>query len=250
MANEVKAWNKILLAAMNIPGVKVDRDAFLEEQFSEYYNPEQVAAIVADGPIGMIPTSILDRIAADCISHHTTITTGTSFFAGLPGGLAMIGTIPADITQFYFHVFVIAQKLSYIYGYPDLCDEDGNFSEDAMHILTVFVGVMGGVAAAQKVLQELAEQIQRELLKHISKYALTHTVIFPLVMQTARILGIQVTKSSFSRSVAKVVPVLGGIVSGGLTYATYRMQAKRLTRSLRDSMLTAYEHNNHKTEKD
>ena len=67
--------------------------------------------------------SILDKIASDCISYHTNIASGTSFVAGLPGGLAMIGTIPADVAQFYFHVFVIAQKLSYVYGYPDLCDK-------------------------------------------------------------------------------------------------------------------------------
>jgi hypothetical protein len=54
-------------------------------------------------------------------------------------------------------------------------------------------------------------------------------------------LGIQVTKTSFSRGVAKVVPVIGGIVSGGLTFATYRIQAKRLKKALRTSMLSAYD---------
>ena len=241
MANEISAWNKILTGALSLPGVRVDRDSFLEEQFKTYYTPEQIAPIIADGPIGIIPMSILDKIASDCISYHTTIATSTSFVAGLPGGLAMIGTIPADVAQFYFHVFVIAQKLSYIYGYPNLCDEDGNFSEDATHLLTVFVGVMSGVAAAQKVLQELAEQIQKHLLRQLSRYALTQSVIYPLVTQTARMLGVQVTKTSVSRGVAKVVPVLGGLVSGSLTYATYRIQAKRLKKALRQTMLEAYE---------
>ena len=241
MANEISAWNKILTSAMSLPGVKVNRATFLEEQFKTYYTPEQIAPIIENGPIGIIPMSILDKIASDCISYHTNIASGTSFVAGLPGGLAMIGTIPADVAQFYFHVFVIAQKLSYVYGYPDLCDKDGNFTEDATHMLTVFVGVMSGVAAAQKVLQEVAEQIQKHLLRQLSRYALTQSVIYPLVTQTARMLGIQVTKTSFSRGVAKVVPVIGGIVSGGLTFATYRIQAKRLKKALRTSMLSAYD---------
>ena len=110
MANEISAWNKILTSAMSLPGVKVNRATFLEEQFKTYYTPEQIAPIIENGPIGIIPMSILDKIASDCISYHTNIASGTSFVAGLPGGLAMIGTIPADVAQFYFHVFVIAQK--------------------------------------------------------------------------------------------------------------------------------------------
>ena len=244
MANEIGAWNKILTGAMTIPGVKVDRDSFLKDQFNVYCSKEQMSSILEQGPIGILPVSILDKVAKECISYHTKIATGTSVVAGIPGGFAMIGTIPADLLQYYFHVFVIAQKLSYIYGYPDLCDENGHFTESALHLLTIFVGVMGGVAAAQKVLQELAEQFQKEVIKRLPRYALTQTIIYPLVRQTAKWLGVHVTKASFSRGVAKIVPIIGGIVSGGLTYATYRPQAKKLMRALRDTMITAYENKN------
>lgn len=226
---------------MTIPGVRVDRDSFLRDQFKIYCSEEQMSSILENGPIGILPVTILDEVANSCISYHTKIATGTSFLAGVPGGFAMLGTIPADVAQFYFHVFVIAQKLSYIYGYPDLCDENGHFTESATHLLTIFVGVMGGVAAAQKVLQELAEQFQKEVLKRLPKYALTKTFIYPIVKQTAKWLGVQVTKTSFSRGLAKIVPIIGGIVSGGLTYATFKPQAKKLMRALRNTMITAYE---------
>ena len=203
-----------------------------------------MSSILEKGPIGILPVSILDKVAIDCISYHTKIATGTSFLAGVPGGLAMIGTIPGDVIQFYYHVFVIAQKLSYVYGYPDLCDENGHFTESALHLLTIFVGVMGGVAVAQKALQELAEQFQKEVIKRLPRYALTQTIIYPLVKQTAKWLGVQVTKTSFSRGIAKIVPIIGGIVSGGLTYATYKPQAKKLMKALRETMITAYENKN------
>lgn len=70
---------------------------------------------------------------------------------------------------------------------------------------------------------------------------MTKTFIYPIVKQTAKWLGIQVTKTSFSRSVAKIVPIIGGIVSGGLTYVTFKPQAKKLMRALRNTMITAYE---------
>jgi hypothetical protein len=39
--------------------------------------------------------------------------------AGIPGGLAMLGTAPADFAQFYAHVFRVAQKLAYVSGRKD-----------------------------------------------------------------------------------------------------------------------------------
>lgn len=54
-------------------------------------------------------------------------------------------------------------------------------------------------------------------------------------------IGISLTKQSFARGVSKLVPVVGGLVSGGLTYATFRPQAKKLMGSLKGTMMMAYE---------
>jgi hypothetical protein len=45
---------------------------------------------------------------------------------------------------------------------------------------------------------------------------------------------VQVTKQSFAKTVSKVVPVVGGVVSGGLTFVTLRIQSKRLMEHLRE----------------
>ena len=42
------------------------------------------------------------------------------------------------------------------------------------------------------------------------------------------------TKQIFANGVAKFVPVLGGIASGGLTFVTFRPMAMRLQRHLAD----------------
>lgn len=46
----------------------------------------------------------------------------------------------------------------------------------------------------------------------------------------AQTIGVKMTKQIFADSISKVIPVLGGIVSGGLTYATFRTCAGRLKR--------------------
>ncbi len=34
MANEIQVWNKVLTSAMQMPGVKVDRDAFWQKSYT------------------------------------------------------------------------------------------------------------------------------------------------------------------------------------------------------------------------
>lgn len=246
MANEIQVWNKVLTSAMQLPGVKVDRNAFLSEKLYPYSTSAQITEAIEKGPIGVISIDVLDTIAQECIRHHTWLATSSSAALGIPGGFAMLGTIPGDVVQYYYHVFALAQKLAYIYGYPDLCDEHGNFTESAASLLTVFVGVMSGVGVANKVIQELAEQFQKEVVKRLPRYALTKTLIYPMVKQIAKWVGVSLTKQSFAKGVSKFVPILGGIVSGGLTYKTFKPQSKRLMLKLKCTMLLAYENKNKK----
>lgn len=241
MSKEIKIWNKVLSAAIQLPGVKVNRDSFLLEKLSIYCTGSQMSLAVEKGTIGNVDEKILDEIAKECIKSHTLQVTAISTGFGMLGGWAVLGSIPGDLAQYYYHVFVLSQKLAYIYGYPDLCDENGNFTESAQNLLTTFVGVMGGVAAANKVIQEIAEQAQKQVVKRLPEYALTKGILYPLVKQVAKWIGISISKQSFARGVSKFVPILGGAVSGGLTYYTFKPQAKKLMGKLKTTMYLAYE---------
>ena len=241
MANGNELWNKVVTLALQSPGVKVYRDDFLRKQLNIYSTDAQMSAILEKGPIGIVPIEVLDKIAGECINFHTRIATTSSIALGMPGGAVIFATLPSDLAQYYYHVFVVAQKLAYIYGYPDLCDENGNFTEDSIQMLTVFVGIMSGVAAAQKVIQEIAEQVQKEILRRLPRYALTKTFLYPLVKQVAKWIGVSITKQSFARGISKIVPFVGGAVSGGLTYITFKPQSIKLQKVLKEKMLLAYE---------
>ena len=51
-----------------------------------------------------ISIDILNNLANGAIKNETTRATAISTAAGIPGGLAMLGTIPVDLIQFYAHV--------------------------------------------------------------------------------------------------------------------------------------------------
>ena len=240
MEKGIQLWNRIVSLALEMPGVRINRDSFLRSQLKIYCTDAQISKVLERGTIGNVSIEVLDKIASDCIKSHTIKATSLSAVLGMPGGFAIVGTVPGDLAQYYYHVFVVAQKLAYIYGYPDLCDEDGNFTDDSVQMLTVFVGVMSGVAAANKVIQEIAEQVQKEILKRLPRYALTKTLLYPLIKQVAKWIGVSITKQSFARGVSKIVPFVGGAVSGGLTYMTFKPQSKNLQKELRNKMILAF----------
>lgn len=63
------------------------------------------------------------------------------------------------------------------------------------------------------------------------------TKYYPLIKQIGKWIGINVTKNTFARSVSKVVPILGGLVSAGVTAAMMKPMAKRLKNHLRELRL-------------
>lgn len=236
MSGEISVWNKVLGAAMAMPGLKVNRDTFLRKELTGNCTPEQMENALAGNPISCIPIDVIDKIANACINNHTTKVTTLSAISGIPGGILMAGTIPADIAQYYWHVFVLSQKLAYLYGFPNLWDKEGNLTEKASDLLTLFVGVMMGVSKANQGIKIIAQALKKEVTKRVPRMALTKTLLYPIIKQVAKWIGIKLTKQSFGRVLGKAVPLLGGIVSGVLTYSTFRPCAKRLQRRLKEEM--------------
>ncbi|EFO54007.1 conserved hypothetical protein [Streptococcus infantis SK1302] len=95
---------QVLQQVVKLPVVKVDRSKFLVDKFSNELDPKDMPILLEQGPTAVLTQEILDRVANACIRDNVLLASGTSVLAGLPGGLAMAVTIPADVAQFYaFH---------------------------------------------------------------------------------------------------------------------------------------------------
>ena len=228
MANEIQVWNKVLSKALDMPGVKIDREQFLKGKLGPYCTEGQVQTALMESPLKVLSRQDIDRIANSVISSHVKQVTTTSAVAGLPGGLTMAVTIPADIAQYYYHVFNLSQKLAYLYGYPDLLDENGNVTDDTVNLLTLFAGVMMGAAAANNAIRAISKQMAQTAVKRLPQKALTKGVIYPIVKRVALKLGHKMNKEIYAKGIGKFIPYAGAVISGGLTYVTFRPAAKRL----------------------
>ncbi len=221
----------IISGAVQIPGVKVNRNQFLAEQFaSEDINVQDVIDL---GPVGCgIPREKIGTIANKLILKRTSQSSIASFVAGIPGGLAMAATIPADVLQFFGMALRLAQELSYIYGAQDLW-VDGKIDDKRVKSqLIVYCGVMFGVSGAVSTVRVLTTQIAKTTAKKLPQKALTKTFWYPVVKQIGKAVGLKVTKSTVAQGVSKFIPVIGGVISGSLNFASMMPMANRLNDAL------------------
>ena len=221
-------WDRIMELALAIPGARVDRENFLRVELSSYCDEERITKAIEDNPAKAgISLDKIDKIANSCIKWQTRKASAISFATGLPGGWAMLGTIPVEVAQFYYNAIILSQKLAYLYGWPRILKEGGIDEETKMRI-TLLIGVMLGVGEATKVITKLAQEFAIQTAKRLPRQALTKTAYYPIVKQIGGWIGIKITKTIFARSVARVIPVIGGITSGLLTMTMMRPMAKRL----------------------
>ena len=244
MDKENLVWNKVLATVLKMPGVKVDRVAFLRKELRPYCNQSRLQMLGSVRPYTVVSEQVVDKLAKQCVRSHTALATATSAVVGLPGGLAMAATMPVDLVQYFYHVFVLSQKLAYLYGYPDFFaewevsentdDTDvPEMSDMSVDLLTIFMGVMMGAPVAEKGIAELSKAVAESAVTRLPRVALTKTAVFPIAAQIAKMVGSKYTKQSFTKGVGRFIPLAGGLFSGGLTLYTFRKGANRLRRQLR-----------------
>lgn len=235
---EYDRGNALIETLINNKAIKIDRREFLYKLFKDH---ESINEIVEIGPIGIISEDKIKRLAIKLIDQTTLMSSSLSFAAGLPGGLAAVGTIPADIIQFYGMSAILAQKLMYLYGYPNMYNDD-NLSEEGRFALIAFMGVMLGVSGANVVVKGLSSSLAKQAAKKLPQQALTKTVYYPIIKKIVIALGGKITKTSFAKSVSKVVPIVGGVVSGAMTMASLKPMGMKLQKTLHKDIFKVTEH--------
>lgn len=229
---------EIIGKTIQIPGVKVDRNKFLAELFSS--KVEMLENIINNGPVEAgITREEINDIANRLIMKRTSQSSIASFASGIPGGLAMAATIPADILQFFGMSLRLAQELSYLYGADDLWENGKVDDEKVKNQLILYCGVMFGVSGAVSGVRVLSTQVAKTALKKIPQKALTKTFWYPMIKKICSFVGYTLTKKTLASGVSKAIPVIGGVISGTINFASMMPMARRLNETL-DNATFAY----------
>ena len=198
-----------LAKVVRVPGVRVNRDEFLRQELRKIHMSDDVIARAIDSnPLRAgVSLTVIDRLA----------------------------TIPADLMQYYAHALRLMQKLAYLYGWGELLLDGRETDDDTLGVLAVFFGVMLGVGGAAQSLTAFARVAAKTAYQnHATKRALMSITWYPVVKHSLRLIGINITKSTAAKGFSKIVPVIGGFVSSGLTFMALQSQSALLKEHLRE----------------
>ena len=221
----------IISELLKIPGIKIDREKFLRSSLDKKYPQEIIDKAIQETPAAAgLTTAEMNTIASAAITGETVGVTLVSAAAGSVGGIGMLASIPTDISQFFIHIIRIAQKLAYCYGWFDFSKE---IDDETKNILILFIGIMLGDQVATKTISSIVQHLSPHLYKQLMRSALTKGTIYPIVKQVAKVSGFKMTKEVFAKGITgKIIPVIGAVVSGGITLASYLPMAKKLDKYL------------------
>ena len=235
----------IIILAVKTPGVHISRAAFLQKELFKNHPQDVIdkAIVTTPAQAGISPKEIA-KIADNVIALERNCVSGISVALGAPGGWAMAATIPADIVQYYGYTLRATQKLLYLYGFPEIdVGEDGlQLDSETINAIIMCLGVMNGVAGANNAIKGMAKALAIGVEKKLLNMALTKGAFYPLVKSILKWFGIKLTRSVFAGFFKKAIPIVGGVIGGGLTFLAFKPCCYRLKDALQDTMLSNPHH--------
>lgn len=229
----------VIIGSMRLPGICIDRESFLRKQLKAHCTEDVVEKAIAETPLrAKVPLETLDKIADAVIQFERNCVSGISAAISMPGGVAMVATIPADILQYYGYLLRASQKLLYLYGFPqiDASETAGEFDDATMNTMILCLGIMYGTAGASNALKSVSRAIGVGLEKKLLKRALTKGTMYPMIKNTAKWFGVNITKKVFAEFFKKAIPVAGGVLGGAITYLTFKPCCDKLKKELQESI--------------
>ena len=231
----------VIVMGLKVPGIRIDRANFLQKELHTKFPQDVIDDAIAFNPLhAKIPAEVIDKIADEVIKYERACVSGISAALGVPGGVAMVATIPADIAQYYGYMLRATQKLMYLYGFPaiDVEEKGQTFDTETMNVLIICLGVMYGAAGANNALKAMAKALAVGVEKQLLKKALTKGTIYPIVRSVAKWFGVKMTKQVFAGFFKKAIPVVGGVLGGGITYLSFKPCCDKLKATLQNTMLS------------
>lgn len=231
----------VIIKGLKTPGIKINRAEFLAKTLKKRFPQETIDAAIAESPMrANIAQAEIDKMANEAINFERTCVSGISAALSAPGGVAMVATVPADLMQYYAYLLRMAQKLLYLYGFPQIVTEETGekFDDGTMNTLILCFGVMYGVAGANKALLTVARALGAGLSKKFMQTAVTKGTIYPVLKAILKCFNVKLTKQLASKAINHSLPVIGGVIGGGITFFSFKSCGEKLKKTLCDTYLS------------
>ncbi len=227
------AYDSAMKRALCIPFVKVDKNRYLRRKLKNRLTDEELELVLNERPLSVLPMEEVKRMAKTEVRKHALIVMLLSTLSAVPqsGWLMWLG-IAFDFIQFQVFVFVIMQKLLYLYGCKNLSSDNKNLSGSAEWILLLISTIMIGKHQVMRLAKSAAGMAVKQAIQRFAVRMLTKLMVFNVLRQCAKWFGIVLTKDMLVQGVNLMVPILCAIISGLISLWLFMPMTKRLQRHL------------------
>ncbi len=230
----------VIVMGLRTPGIKISREQFLKKELKKKFSEEVIEKAIETNPCKAgIEVKEIDKIADQVIKFERNCVSGISAVLSAPVGPAMAVTIPTEIVQYYGYMLRATQKLMYLYGFPEINveEKEDTFDSETINILIVCLGTMYGVAGANKAIKVMANGLGQGMGKKFMRANVQKT-IYPIIKNILKWFNFSLTKEVSKKAIENAVPVVGMVIGGTITFATFKPCCDRLKKSLQNTILS------------
>lgn len=222
-------YTKVQSLAFKIPFVRVDAKDYLTRKLSPLCKPEELEQAINGNPVEVVGKEAIHKIVRASIWKHALTTSLISFIVAIPCNFYVeIGLLVVDVIQFQLVVFIIAQKLMYLYGQGDTDKKEGKCNP--VPTLLMVSAIMIGGNRVTHTLKSVTGSAARKIVLQASTRAGNRILAINFIRQTFKWFGIEVTKNTVVLSFTLIIDFLCCLISGLISFWLIYPMCNRLVK--------------------
>lgn len=240
-------FDKVQAQAFKLPFVRIDKAQYLTKTLKGHCTEKELEQAISTSPVDVLGLEEVRKLSKKCIWKHAIATSLFSAIAVAPSNTYLQwALLVCDLIQFQIMVYIVAQKLMYLYGHK-LKEGDKEGSTKAAVVIATVSAIMIGTHRISQTMKSAVGATARRAVLQISARAGNRIIAVKFVQQTLKWCGIEVTKNTLMISLEFFVNALcisiSGLVSFWLIYPMCKRLVKHLEEDLNEPQATPEEQN-------
>lgn len=223
-------YEKVQRQAFRLPFVRIDRRAYLTKALTPYCSPQELERALQGNPLSELDHRLVRGLARQAAIKHALFTAALSFVLAVPCNFYLeMALLAIDVVQFQLVVFIITQKLMYLYGADhDHYTRHQHYSAGA--VMLMVSAIMIGSHRVTHTLKTVTGSAARKIVLQAATSAGNRLLATNFIRQACKWLGIEVAKGTVALSFTVLVSLLCCLISALITFWLIYPMCKRLMR--------------------
>lgn len=231
----VSVWDSIMKATLLLPFAKIGRSSYLHSLLKNHLAPDDIQRALATAPTKVMGVKNISKLAQKEARKNVWYATLFSFITAIPTNWLMWPAIVIDLLQFQINVFLISQKLLFLYGKNDI-ENETQINEKANRLMLIVSTIMIGKQKLSRVAKSAAGMVGKQIVERYGTRLLSKFIVFNTLRQIAKWMGISLTKTMLVDGINMLIPIICAAISALVSYALISPMAKKLQSHLRQEL--------------